>query len=87
MKPLSYIQGPIKKIQGHNVDLCEVVDAIRNTQTDLRLLRYEESEFYRRCYDYARRICNLIGIEPSRPKITEKQVHRENTPAATTYDY
>ena len=60
---------------------------IRNTQTDLRFLRSEENDFYRRCYDYAIRICNLIGIEPSMPRITEKQVHRENTPAATPYGY
>ena len=67
--------------------MYEVVDVIRNTQTDLRLLRSEERDFYQRCYDYATRICNLIGIEPSMPRITEKQVHRENTPAATSYDF
>ena len=87
VKALSYIKGPIKKIQGRILDLYEVVDVTRNTQTDLRFLRSEESDFYRRCYDYAIRICNLIGIEPSMPRITEKQVHRENTPAATPYDY
>ena len=87
VKALSYIKGPIKKIQGRSLDIYEVVDVIRNNQTDLRLLRSEESDFYQRCYDYAIRICNLIGIEPSMPRITEKQVHREITPAATPYDY
>ena len=86
VKALSYIKGPIKKIQGRCLDLY-VVDVIRNTQTDLRLLRSEESDFYQRCYDYAIRVCNLIGVEPSMPRITEKQVHRENTPAPTPYDY
>ena len=69
------------------LDLYEVVDMMRNTQTDLRLLRSEESDFYQRCYDYAIRICNPIGIKPSMPRITEKQVHCDNTPAATPYDY
>ena len=87
VKALSYIKGPIKKIQGRSLDTYEVVDVIRNIQKDLRLLRSEESDFYQRCYDYAIRICNLIGIESSVPRITEKQVHRENTPAATSYDY
>ena len=87
VKALSYIKGPIKKIQGRSLDLYEVLDVMRNTQADLRLLRSEESDFYQRCYDYAIRIYNLIGIEPSMPMITEKQVHRENTPAATPYDY
>ena len=81
VKALSYIKGPIKKIQGRSLDIYEVADVIRNTQTDLRLLRSEESDFYHRCYDYAIRICNLM------PRITEKQVHRENTPAATPYGY
>ena len=87
VKAPSYIKGPIKKIQGRSRDLYEVVDATRNTQTDLRLLRSEESDFYQRCYDYVIRICSLIGIEPSMPRITEKQVHRENTLAVTPYDY
>ena len=87
VKALSYMKGPIKKIQGRSLDIYEVVDVIRNTQMDLRLLRSEESDFYQRCYDYAIRICNLIGIEPSMPRTTEKQDHRENTPAATPYDY
>ena len=87
VKALSYTKGPIKKIQGRSLDIYEVVDVIRNTQTDLRLLRSEESDFYQRCYDYAIRICNLIGIEPSMPRVTEKQVHRQNTPAGTPYDY
>ena len=87
VKALSYIKGPIKKIQGRSLDLYEVVDVIRNAQTGLRLLRSEESDFHQRCYDYAIRICNLIGIEPSMPRITEKQVHHENTSAATPYDY
>ena len=87
VKALSYIKGPIKKIQGRILDQYEVVDVIRNTQAELRFLRSEESDFYRRCYDYAIRICSLISIEPSMPRITEKQVHRENTPAATPYDY
>ena len=52
VKVLSHIKGPIKKIQGRGLDLYEVVDAIRNTQTDLKLLRSEESHFYQRCYDY-----------------------------------
>ena len=60
---------------------------IINTQTDLRLLRSEESDFCQRCYDCALRVCNLIRSEPSTPRITEKQVHRENAPAATTCDY
>ena len=60
---------------------------IRNTQTDLRLLRSEESDFYQRRYGNVIRVCNLIGVEPSIPRITEKQVHRENTPAATRCDY
>ena len=87
IKALSYIKRPIKKIQGRSLDLCEVVDVMRNTQTDLRLLRSEKSDFYQRCYDYAIHIYNLIGIKPSMPRITEKQVHRENTPAATPYEY
>ena len=32
-------------------------------------------------------VCNLIGVEPSMPRTTEKQVHHENTPAPTPYDY
>ena len=87
IKALSYIKRPIKKIQGRSLDLYEVVDVMRNTQTDLRHLRSEESDFYQRCYDYAIRVCNIIGIEPSMPRITEKQVPRENTPAARPYDY
>ena len=86
IKALPYIKRPIKKIQGRSLDLYDVVDMMRNTQTDLRLLRSEESDFYQRCYDYAILICNIIGIEPSMPRITEKQVPRENTPAATPYD-
>ena len=86
-KALSYIKGPIKKIQGRGLDIYQVANVIRNTQTDPRLLRSAESDFYQRCYDYAIRICNLIGIEPSIPRITEKQVHRENTTAARPYDY
>ena len=66
------------------MDLYEVVDVIRITQTDLSLLRSEESSFYQRCYDYAIRVCNLIGIKPSMPRIIEKQVYRENTSAATS---
>ena len=85
VKALSYIKGPIKKIQGRSLDLYELV--IRNTQTDLRLLRSEESDFYQRCYDYEIRICNLTGIEPTMPRITEKQVYCENTSAATPYYY
>ena len=87
VKALSYIKRPIKKIQGRSLDIYEIVDVIRNTQTDLRLLRSEEIDFYQRCYDYAIRICNLIGIEPSMPRITEKRIHREYTPAATPYNY
>ena len=79
VKALSYIKGPIKKIQGRGLDIYEVADMIRNTQTDLRLLRSEESDFYQRCYDYTIRISNLIGIEPSMPRITEKQVNQEYT--------
>ena len=60
---------------------------IRNTHMDLRFLRSEERDFYESCYEYAISSCNLIGVEPSMPRITEKQVHRENTPAATPYDY
>ena len=60
---------------------------IRNTQTDLRLLRSEESDFYQRRYGNVIRVCNLIGVEPSISRITEKQVHRENTPVATPCDY
>ena len=70
VKALSYIKGPIKKIKGRSVDLYEVVDVIRNTQMELRILRFEESDFYQRCYDYVIHICNLIGIEPSMPRIT-----------------
>ena len=84
VKALSYIKGPIKKIQGRSMDLYEVVDVIRNTQTDLSLLRFEESDFCQRCYDYAICVCNLIGIKPIMPRIIEKQVYRENTSAATS---
>ena len=87
VKALSYIKRSIKKIQGRSLDLYEIVDAIRNTQIDLRLLRSEESDFYQRCYDYAIRVFNLSGVEPNMPKITEKQIHRENTPAPAPYDY
>ena len=87
VKAVSYIKGPIKKIPGRSLDICAVVDVVRNTQTELMLLRSEESDFYQRCYDYAIRICNLISIEPSMPRITENQAHRENTPAATPYFY
>ena len=72
VKALSYTKGPIKKMQGRSLDIYEVVDVIRNTQTDLRILRPGESDFYQRCYGYAIRICNLIGIEPTIPRITEK---------------
>ena len=82
VETLSYIKQPIKKTQGCSLDLYEVVDVTSNTQTDLRLLISEESDFYQRYYDYAIRICNLIGIKSSMPRITEKQVHRGNTPAA-----
>ena len=87
VKALSYIKGPIKKIQGRILDLYEVADVIRNTQKNQSLLRSEESDFYQRCYDYAIYICNLIGIKPSMPRITEKLVHRKKTPATTPYDY
>ena len=84
VKALSYIKGPIKKIQGRSLDLYEFLDVMRNIQTDLRLLRSEESDFYQRCCDYAIRIFNLIDIEHSMPRITEKQVRREKTSAVTT---
>ena len=87
VKALSHIKGTIKKIQSSSMDIYEIIDVIRNTQTDLRLLRSEESDFYQRCYDYVIGICNLIGIKPSMPRITEKQVHHENIPAAIPYDY
>ena len=87
VKALSSLKGPIKKIQGRSLDLYEVVDVIKNTHMDLSPLRSEESDFYQRCYDYAIRICNLLGIECSIPRITEKQVHHENIPAATPYNY
>ena len=60
---------------------------IRNTQTGLRLLRSEESDFYQRRYGNTIRVCNLFGVEPNIPRKTEKQVHRENTPVATPCDY
>ena len=87
VKALSCINGPIKKIQDRSLDLYEIVDVTRNTQTDLRILRSKESDFYQRCYDYAIRVFNLIGVEPSMPRITEKQVHRENKPVPAPYDY
>ena len=87
VKALSYIKGPIKKTQGVSLDQSEVVDVIRNTQTDLRFFRFAKSDFYQRCYDYRIRISNLIGIEPRMLRITKKLVHRENTPAALSCDY
>ena len=60
---------------------------MRKTQTDLRLLRSEENDFYQRCYDYPIRICNLIGIESNMPRMTEKKVHCENTTGVMPYDY
>ena len=80
VKAQSYKKGPLKKIQGRSIDLYKVVDVTRNTQTDLRFLISKESDFYQRCYDYAIRISSLIAIQPSMPRITEKHVHRENTP-------
>ena len=82
VKALSYRKGPIKKTQGVSLDQSEVLDLIRNTQTDLRFFRFGKSDFYQRCYDYGIRISNLIGIEPRMVKITKKLVHRENTPAS-----
>ena len=73
VKALSYIKRVVKRIQGRSLDLYEVVDVIRKTQTDLRLLGSGESDFYQRCYYYAIRICNLIGIEPSMPRITKNR--------------
>ena len=87
VKAQSYKKGPLKKIQGRSIDLYKVVDVTRNTQTDLRFLISKESDFYQRCYDYAIRISSLIAIQPSMPRITEKHVHRENTPTVTPYDY
>ena len=51
VKALSYKKGPLKKIQDRSIDLYEVVDVIRNTQTDLRFLISKECDFYQRCYD------------------------------------
>ena len=87
VKTLIYIKGPIKKLQDHSLNLYKFADVIRNTLTGLRLLRSEESDFYQRCYDYTIRIRNLTGIKPSMPRITGKQIHRENTPAVTPCEY
>ena len=65
VKYLSYIKGPIRKIQGRSLDLYEIVDLIRNTQTGVMLLRSEESDFYQRYYDYVIHVCNLIVVENS----------------------
>ena len=54
-----------KKIQGRSLDLYEIVDLIRNTQTGVMLLRSEESDFYQRYYDYVIHVCNLIVVENS----------------------
>ena len=65
VKYLSYIKGPIRKIQDRSLDLYEIVDVIRNTQTGVMLLRSEESDFYQKYYDYVIHVCNLIVVENS----------------------
>ncbi|XP_029197148.2 52 kDa repressor of the inhibitor of the protein kinase-like [Acropora millepora] len=84
---LSHLDDISKKLQSSSQDIFQAYEIVREVTQVYRKLRHDVVVHFGRCYAQAVRMAEKIGTTPDMPRITKRQIHRSNTPAATPEEY
>ena len=67
---------------------CDIVEAHKDARNLLYVYKQKiNSEGFHSLYLRAESIAKAIGVEPSKPRISNKQMHRSNAPSNTVEEY
>lgn len=80
-------RGLCKKLQGRAYDIVQAVTEIQDTISSLEQLRescfYEDNSEIRIWFEEIEKICTDLSVQPTMPRITKRQTHRNSIPADT----
>ncbi|EDO42389.1 predicted protein [Nematostella vectensis] len=75
------------KLQAKEIDLLKAKDELRILKSSLRDMQNNIDERYNVVHRQAVEPGRKIGVEPSMPRIVQRQVHRDNSPAQNPEQY
>jgi len=75
------------KLQGKEMDLVRAKDLIAQLKMVLREMQRDIDREHNRLYNEAVTLAARVGVQPSMPRVVQRQVHRANAQAATPEAY
>ena len=75
------------KLQRKEMDLLKAKDEIASLKSDLSQMQADIDARHHRLYSEAVNLARSVSVEPSMPRIVQRQVYRANAPAPTPEDY
>ena len=75
------------KLQRKEMDLLKAKDEIASLKSDLSQMQADNDARHHRFYSEAVNFERSASVEPSMPRIVQRQVYRANAPAPTPEDY
>ena len=75
------------KLQSKEMDLLSTEQEISSLRKALENMQANIDHHHQTLYQEAVSLAADVGIEPSQPRIVQRQIHRSNCPASTPLDY
>ena len=75
------------KLQRKEMDLLKAKDEIASLKSDLSQMEADIDARHHHLYTEAVNLARSVSVEPSMPRIVQRQVYRANAPAPTPEDY
>ncbi|XP_013421627.1 52 kDa repressor of the inhibitor of the protein kinase-like [Lingula anatina] len=84
---LSHLSGITIKLQNSALDIIQAHSMVAEVQEFYLKEREKVTESFQLIYDQAVRMAEKVGVQPSKPRISQRQKHRGNAPAETVFDH
>lgn len=75
------------KLQSEEMDILKAEQEIATLQNALEDMQTNIEGHHHRLFEEAVQLAEKVGIQPSRPRIVQRQIYRSNCPASTPEAY
>ena len=87
MKCLSVLKPLSIQLQKGDSDIYKAYTQVGSVKSDLKAIREQIEVHFSRWYEASIELGKDVDVEPTVPRIVNRQRHRDNVPAATPVKY
>lgn len=84
---LSHLSGVTVKLQSSTMDIITAFEEIKDVKATYLNIAENMDEVFHKTFAHAVRMADKLNVQPSMPRVVQKQIHRNNAPSISPEDY